>query len=81
MSVAWFAAALVAGIAAAWLGIPPWRDRQAALERNRNADRYLAWRGRRGPTETPPPMPPRLWVAMGLSAAAVVSVVIGLVVG
>ncbi len=46
MSVAFLVAALVAGGAGLAIGLPAWRTWQARAVTDRNAERYLAWRGR-----------------------------------
>jgi hypothetical protein len=42
----WLAGALVAGVAAYLVGWPAWSGYRAREERDTNAERYLAWRGR-----------------------------------
>jgi hypothetical protein len=45
---AWLVAALVAGAGSYFAGWPVWSGLRARRQRDRNAERYLAWRGRAG---------------------------------
>jgi hypothetical protein len=42
----WLAGALVAGVAAYLVGWPAWKGYRSREQRDLNAERYLAWRGR-----------------------------------
>jgi hypothetical protein len=42
----WLGLALVGGVAAYLVGWPAWEQYRSRAARDRNADRYLAWRGR-----------------------------------
>ncbi len=72
----WLVAAAVAAIGAVLVGWPAWRDYRAREQRDLNAERYLAWRGRaaRASASTPEGMTGaerrRLWIAGGLALAA-----------
>ena len=44
--IAWLAVAIAAGVAAYLVAWPAWISYRAREARDRNADRYLAWRGR-----------------------------------
>jgi hypothetical protein len=44
--LAWLAVAIVAGIAAYFVGWPAWHGYRARETRDANAERYLQWRGR-----------------------------------
>jgi hypothetical protein len=44
--IAWLAVAIVAGVAAYLVGWTAWVGYQARETRDRNAERYLQWRGR-----------------------------------
>ena len=67
-------AALALG-GAVGVGWPAWRSYRSRIEQERNAERYLAWRGRGGqpgrPTEWTPTERRRLWIAGGLAAVAI----------
>jgi ABC-type branched-subunit amino acid transport system ATPase component len=77
-------ALLVAGLA---LGLPAWRSWQARAAADRNAERYLAWRGRgdRTAPETATRMSygeqRRLVMAVALAVMGGVALVIGLTTG
>ncbi|HEX9609310.1 MAG TPA: hypothetical protein VGA26_00860 [Candidatus Limnocylindria bacterium] len=54
--IAWLALAIASGAAAYVVGWPALRGRRAREERDLNAERYLAWRGRaRPPSASPAP--------------------------
>jgi hypothetical protein len=42
----WLVGAAIAGLGAYLLGRPAWSAYRARLDRDTNAERYLAWRGR-----------------------------------
>jgi hypothetical protein len=46
MTWAFLATALVSGAVGLAVGLPAWRSWQARAASGRNAERYLAWRGR-----------------------------------
>ena len=46
MTTALLIVAVVTGAVAVAVGFPAWRSWQARVAVNRNAERYLAWRGR-----------------------------------
>lgn len=77
-ALVWLIAALGAGAAAYVVGWPAWHSGRARRERDLNADRYLAWRGRatRGQAPTRLAMTDgerrRVWIG---AVFAVVSVV------
>ena len=77
-------ALVVAGIA---IGVPAWRAWQARVAADRNAERYVAWRGRgdRAAPEAATPMPAaeqrRVAVAVALGVLGAVALVIGLTTG
>lgn len=70
----WLLGAIAAASGAVLLGWPTWSSYQARRRRDRNAERYLVWRGRadRGPTQDAlsPGERQRLWFAAGLAVAA-----------
>ena len=74
--IVWLAAALVVGAAAAAIGWPVVTASRERAQRDLNAERYLAWRGRasRGATRTADRMTPderrRAWIASALALAA-----------
>jgi hypothetical protein len=55
---AWLVAALVAGAGSYLAGWPAWSGLRARGQRDLNAERYLAWRGRAG-DRPPDPSPTR----------------------
>jgi hypothetical protein len=71
----WLLGAVIAGVAAYFLGWPTWTGFAARRRRDLNTERYLAWRGRAG--ERPPdprltgPERARLAVAGVLALVAV----------
>ena len=67
-------AALLAGGAAWAVGWPAWRASRARLERDLNAERYLAWRGRASRGDAPRPGLTR-GERLRLSAAAVLGAI------
>jgi hypothetical protein len=74
----------MAGLA---IGLPAWRSWQARVATERNAARYVAWRGRGDPT-APEPSPRmtaaeqrRIAVAVGLAVLGAMALVIGLTTG
>lgn len=72
-------AAAVAALGASLLGWPTWRAYRARRDRDVNAQRYLAWRGRadrRPVAGLSPAEQRRLWAAAGLALIAVVAVLI-----
>jgi hypothetical protein len=77
-------ALVVAGLA---VGLPAWRSWQARTAADRNAERYLAWRGR-ADRSAPGPTPPmtaaeqrRMAVGIGLAVLGGIALVIGLTTG
>jgi hypothetical protein len=72
----WLVAAAVAAIGAVVVGWPAWSEYRAREQRDLNADRYLAWRGRapHASASTREGMTGaerrRLWIAGGLALAA-----------
>jgi hypothetical protein len=80
-SVVWLAAALAAGLAAYVIGWPAYRGYRRREERDLNAERYLAWRGRaraRGPSTREGLTGDerrRLWIAGVLGVLAVACLV------
>jgi hypothetical protein len=77
-------ALLVAGLA---VGLPAWRSWQARVAAERNAERYVAWRGR-GDRSAPDPSPPmtaaeqrRVAVAVAIGVLGGIALVIGLTAG
>ena len=80
--LAWLAIAIVAGVAAAAVGLPAWRSARSRGERNLNVERYRAWRGHggRGSASTAgermtPDERRRLAAGAGLAALAAVALV------
>lgn len=79
----WLAVAVVAGAAAWFVGWPAWRAYRAREDRDLNAERYLAWRGRaarpgtssmrEGPTLDERR---RLYAAAALGLVALVSLIV-----
>lgn len=86
MTWAFVAIALASGAAGLAVGLPAWRSWQARAARGRNAERYLAWRGR---ADRPDPegqsmtSAERRRIAAGASfmAVAIVCLVVGLAAG
>lgn len=84
--MSWFfvAIGIAAGSAGLAIGLPAWRTWQARVAQDRNAERYLAWRGRgdRSESETAQRMTTderrRIGLAAGLVAVAIACLVIGL---
>jgi hypothetical protein len=79
--------ALVNGVASLVVGLPAWRSYREREARNRNAERYLSWRGRadrpgaslrEGMTGAERR---RIWLGAGLALIAVACLVIGLSTG
>jgi len=70
----WLAGTLIAGVAAYLVGVPAWMSWQARRRRDRNAERYLAWRGRadrRAADDRPSESERwRLWIGVALGAVA-----------
>jgi hypothetical protein len=72
----WLVAAGVAAIGAVLVGWPAWSEYRAREQRDLNAERYLAWRGRapRASASTREGLTGaerrRLWIAGGLALAA-----------
>jgi hypothetical protein len=86
MTWAFLVVALVSGAVGLAVGLPAWRSWQARAARGRNAERYLAWRGRGDPPETADRQPTpaeRRRIAAGavLGAVAIACLVIGLAAG
>ena len=84
MTAVLMAIALVAGAVGLAVGLPAWRSWQARAAADRNAERYLAWRGR---GDRPPASPGqgmtaaerrRIGAGAGLGMVALVCLVIGL---
>jgi hypothetical protein len=77
-------ALVVAGLA---VGLPAWRSWQARAAADRNAERYLAWRGRgdRSAPDASIPMTAteqrRVVVAVAIGVLGGIAVVIGLTAG
>lgn len=75
---------VAAGAAGVFVGLPAWRTWQARAAQDRNAERYLAWRGRgdRPGTGAAQRMTSderrRIGLAAGLLAVAIACLVIGL---
>jgi hypothetical protein len=75
---------LATGAAGLVVGVPAWQTWRARAARERNAERYLAWRGRGDRTEdaTAQRMTAderrRIGLAAGLLAVAIACLVIGL---
>lgn len=84
--MSWFfvAVAVAAGAAGLAVGLPAWRTWQARGAQDRNAERYLAWRGRGDRTESATVQRMttderrRIGLAAGLLAVAIACLVIGL---
>jgi hypothetical protein len=84
--VSWFFVAIgvAAGAVALAIGLPAWRTWQARAAQDRNAERYLAWRGRGDRTESATAQQMttderrRIGLAAGLVAVAVACLIIGL---
>ena len=76
--------AIVAGGAGLAIGLPAWRAYRSRDARDRNAERYLAWRGRADPPGASmregmtTDERRRIWIGAGLGAVALVCLVIGL---
>jgi hypothetical protein len=72
----WLGGALITAVAAYLVGWPAWTSYRSREERDLNADRYHAWRGRaRRPSATTSEGMTgierrRLWIAGGLAVAA-----------
>jgi hypothetical protein len=49
----WLVGAAIGGVGAYLLGWPAWSAYRARLDRDTNAERYLAWRGRAGQRADP----------------------------
>lgn len=86
MTWAFLAIALVCGAVGLAVGLPAWRSWQARAARGRNAERYLAWRGRGDRPEsadTNSTVAERRRIAAGaaLGAVAIACLVIGLAAG
>jgi hypothetical protein len=77
-------AAVVAGAVGVFVGLPAWRSWQARATQDRNAERYLAWRGRADETgggsaqRMTTDERRRIGLAAGLIAIAIACLVIGL---
>jgi hypothetical protein len=75
----WLGLALVGGAAAYLVGWPAWESYRSREERDRNADRYLAWRGRARSGSSPASEGMtreerrRIYVGTGLAIAAALS--------
>jgi hypothetical protein len=83
---AFLAVALVTGAAGLAVGLSPWRSWQARAARGRNAERYLAWRGRADRPDVEVQSmttAERRRIAAGASfmAVAIVCLVVGLAAG
>jgi hypothetical protein len=78
------AIAVAAGAVGLFIGLPAWRTWQARRVQERNAERYLAWRGRADRTgggsaqRMTTDERRRIGLAAGLLAIAVACLVIGL---
>lgn len=76
--------AIVAGGAGLAIGLPAWRAYQSREARDRNAERYLTWRGRADPPGTSmregmtTDERRRIWIGAALAAVALLCLVIGL---
>lgn len=81
MAIAWLAGAAIAGVAAYLVGWPALSASRERGQRDLNAERYLAWRGRapRGDSRRPDSMTDderrRLVLAGALAAVAAVCLV------
>jgi len=81
------AVALVAGGIGLAIGLPAWRSWQTRVAADRNAERYLAWRGRgdRSVPESGQPMSVaerrRMLIGAGLGLVAIGCLIIGLWTG
>jgi hypothetical protein len=79
--------AIVAGGAALAIGLPAWRAYRSREALDRNAERYLTWRGRADPPGASmregmtTDERRRIWAGAALGAVAIVCLVIGLVTG
>lgn len=69
----WLAGALVAGVGGYLVGMPAWTSWQARRGRDRNAERYLAWRGRadRRPADDRPSDSERSRISIGVALGVV----------
>jgi len=80
-SIFWLGAAVLSALIAFLVGWPAYRDYRQREERERNAARYLAWRGRarEARSRTPGALNSderrRLWIAGALAVVAVVCLV------
>ena len=85
MTWAYVVVAIVAGAAGLAIGLPAWRTYQSREVRDRNTERYLAWRGRADPPGgsmregMTTDERRRIWAGAALGTVAVVCLVIGLV--
>ncbi len=79
--------ALVNGVAGLVVGLPAWRSYRQREARDRNAERYLTWRGRADPPGASlregmtGAERRRIWIGAVLGAVAVACLVIGLSTG
>lgn len=81
MAIAWLAGAAIAGVAAYLVGWPALTASRERGQRDLNAERYLAWRGRtpRGDARRPTSMTDderrRLWLGGVLALVAAICLV------